>query len=107
MGEELGWLVSPFLSGFYYGYLTTRDTKWVEMLSDWIDSCNNRGVKEADGFTGWPKNTEPTEGFYGDSMLGEAMLLRPVVLMAGEIMKTPALRSKWGAKVQNFLKLAD
>ena len=24
-GEELGWLVSPFLNGFYYGYMATRD----------------------------------------------------------------------------------
>jgi hypothetical protein len=27
MAEELGWLVSPFLDGFYYGYLATHDTK--------------------------------------------------------------------------------
>ena len=33
MGEELGWLVSPFLNGFYYGYLATRDPKWVAMLT--------------------------------------------------------------------------
>ena len=24
MGEEIGWLVSPFLNGFYYGYMATR-----------------------------------------------------------------------------------
>src|ERR1039458_3606583 len=35
MGEELGWLVSPFLNGFYYGYLTTGDPKWVALLTDW------------------------------------------------------------------------
>ncbi|HQG49552.1 MAG TPA: hypothetical protein PK373_10730, partial [Sedimentisphaerales bacterium] len=35
MGEELGWLVSPFLSGFYYGYMATRDAKWIDMLIDW------------------------------------------------------------------------
>src|SRR6266536_5909017 len=28
-GEEIGWLISPFLSGFYYGYMATGDTKWV------------------------------------------------------------------------------
>ena len=27
MGEEIGWLVSPFLNGFYYGYLATGDTE--------------------------------------------------------------------------------
>ena len=32
MGEEIGWLISPFLNGFYYGYLATRDEKWIGML---------------------------------------------------------------------------
>jgi hypothetical protein len=110
MGEELGWLVSPFLNGFYYGYLATRDPKWVEMLIDWTDSCIRRGVKEPDGFLGWPKSgTGGTieEGFYSDSLLGEAMALRPTVLMADEILKTPALKDKFGPQAQEYLKLAE
>ena len=31
MGEEIGWLVSPFLNGFYYGYLATHDGKWADL----------------------------------------------------------------------------
>src|SRR5690242_948295 len=45
MGEELGWLVSPFLNGFYYGYLATHKTRWIELLIDWADSTVARGVK--------------------------------------------------------------
>ena len=52
MGEEIGWLVSPFLDGFLYGYQVTRDVKWVEHLADWADSWIRRGVKEPDGFIG-------------------------------------------------------
>ena len=52
MAEELGWLVSPFLDGFYYGYMATRDPKWVERLVDWADSCVRRAVKEPDGYLG-------------------------------------------------------
>jgi hypothetical protein len=107
MAEELGWLVSPFLDGFYYGYLATHDTQWVERLVDWTDSCIRRGVKEPDGFLGWPKFSDQTEGFDYDSMLGEAMILRPVVLMADEIMKTPALKARWGGKAAGYLELAE
>ncbi len=35
MGEELGWLVSPFLNGFYHGYRATGDVAWLERLADW------------------------------------------------------------------------
>ena len=108
MGEQLGWLVSPFLNGFYYGYLATRDPKWVEMLIDWMDSCVRRGIKEPDGFVGWPKSgMDATESFYTDSLLGEAMALRPVVLAADEILKTPALKSKFDSQAQAYLRLAE
>jgi hypothetical protein len=107
MGEELGWLVSPFLDGYYYGYLATRDAKWIERLIDWADSCIKRAVKEPDGYLGWPKVSDETEGFDYDSMLGEAMLLRPIVLMADEILKTPALAAQWRGKAQGYLELAE
>lgn len=108
MGEQLGWLVSPFLNGFYYGYLATRDPKWVEMLIDWMDSCVRRGIEEPDGFVGWPKSgMDATESFYTDSLLGEAMALRPVVLMADEILKTPALKGKFDSQAQAYLRLAE
>ena len=49
MGEEIGWLVSPFLSGFHYGCLATGDAKWIDLLIDWSDAVVKRGVKEPDG----------------------------------------------------------
>ena len=109
MSEELGWLVSPFLNGFYYGYIATRDFKWVGMLVDWMDSCVKRSVKEPDEFPGWPKlgtGGKFEDDLYSDSLLGEAMILRPAVLMADEILKTPGLKEKWGDKAQSYIELA-
>jgi hypothetical protein len=111
MGEEIGWLVSPFLDGFYYGYLATQDPKWVDMLIDWADSWINRGVKEPDGRIGWPKEKGASTGSvpdtYTDNMLGEAMGLRPMVLMADVILKTPSLRQKHAEKAEGYVKLAE
>ena len=84
-GEELGWLVSPFLEGFYQGYLATRDAEWVARLVEWMDACVRRATKEPDGFPGWPKGDgggDDSTEFSADSLLGEAMMLRPAVLMA-------------------------
>jgi hypothetical protein len=109
LGEEIGWLISPFLNGFYYGYLATGDPKWVEHLVDWADSWIRRGSKEPDGFIGWPKSG--TGGLFAkdlltDSLLGEAMGLRPVVLMADEIQKSPELKARFGDKAAEWLGLA-
>jgi hypothetical protein len=109
-GEELGWLVSPFLEGFYHGYRATRDSKWVALLVDWTDACIRRAVVEPDGFRGWPKGDGgggESKEYASDSLLGEAMLLRPVVRMAQEIGCAPELKARWGAKAQAWLELAE
>ena len=110
MGEEIGWLVSPFLNGFYYGYRATGDGQWVEHLVDWADSWIKRGVKEPDGFIGWPKagtGGAVAQDLYTDSLLGEAMGLCPVVLMGDQILKTPALKGRFGPQAEAYLKLAE
>lgn len=110
MGEEIGWLISLFLYGFYYGYRATGEAQWVERLVDWADAWLKRGVEEPDGYLGWPKSGTGgvlEQGFYSDSMLGEAMGLRPVVLMAHQILSEPALQERYGAKAKSYLKLAE
>jgi hypothetical protein len=113
LGEEIGWLISPFLNGFYYGWLATHDSEWVDRLVDWTDSWVRRGLTEPDGFIGWPKrdaagtDTDQLNSFNADSMLGEAVALRPVTRMAGQILKDPALQSKYQAKAESYLKLSE
>ncbi len=110
LGEEIGWLISPFLNGFYCGYLATHETRWAEHLADWANAWIKRGVKEPDGYIGWPKSGSGgavAEGLVSDSLLGEAMGLQPLVRVAGEIRKTPALQEKFGAQAEAWLKLAE
>ena len=91
MGEEIGWKMSPFFWGFYYGYLATENFLWVDRLVACTDAWFKKAVKEPDGYLGWPKvgaagtKVDNLDDFYADSMLGEAMALAPVVLMAAEI----------------------
>ncbi len=109
-GEEIGWLVSPFLNGFAYGYLATGDAKWVEMVLDWADAWLKRGVKEPDGYVGWPKSGSGgafSKDVLADSLLGEAMGLQPLTLMADTILKTPALKAKHGAKAEEFIRVNE
>ena len=113
-GEDIAWLVSPMLNGFYWGYMATKDTKYVDMLVDWTDSMIKRAVKEPDGYLGWPSfkaagtDVDNLDNTYdADSMLSDAMAFRPIVLMAGEMMKNPALKEKYGAKGESYLKLAE
>lgn len=112
-GEELGWLVSPFLEGFYYGYLATKDARWIDRLVDWGDAWTRRSVVEPDGFPGWPKRkaagtgVDDLDSYDADSLLGEAMALRPLVLMAARIRKDAALTARYGDKAGAWIRLAE
>jgi len=45
--------------------------------------------------------------FTADSLLGEAMLLRTVVLTDRQVGRAPALAARWGTQAQGYLELAE
>jgi hypothetical protein len=93
--------------------MATGDTKWVDEEVDWLDSWTKREVIEPDGYPGWPKfgaagtEVDKLNGYDADSLLGEAMVLRPAVLMSDAILKTPALKEKYGVKAEEYIKLSE
>ena len=113
LGEEIGWQMTPQMNGFYYGYLLTGDAKYIDMLIDWTDSLNKRAVTEPDGYPGWPKvaaagtDVDKLNNYDADSLLGEAMVFTPVVLLSKKILDTPDLKQKYGDKAEGYVKLAE
>jgi hypothetical protein len=112
-GEAIGWKITPFLRGFYHGYVATQSTRWVDMLVRCVDAWIERAVLEPDGFLGWPAvgaagtNIDKLDEFYADSLLGEAMVLTPIVSMTIEIRKNHALSEIYGAKADEYLSLSQ
>ncbi len=110
-GEEIGWLMAPFLNGFCYGYLATGETAWLDRLVDWADAWIARGVTEPDGYLGWPKENGASTGAvtvaFTDNLLGEAMGLEPLVRAARAILADEALAERYGAKAREWLALAE
>jgi hypothetical protein len=112
MGEGIGWRVAPFLNSYYYGYMATGDREWIDRLIDWSDSVIKRGVKEPDGYIGWPweivgLSNDAEEIYHTDNELGEAMVLAPMVKMADKILKTPSLKERYGAKADEYMQLSE
>ena len=112
-GEDMGWIMYPMLRGFYYGYITTKNPRWVALTVSCADTWIRQAQVEPDGYIGWPKvgaagtNVDRLDDFYADSMLGEAMVLQYIVLMSGEILKTPPLADNFSAKAKSYIKLAE
>jgi hypothetical protein len=114
LGEDLGFVMTPAVDSFYYGYMATKNPEYVDMLVDWTDALIKRAVKEPDGYFGWPcfkaagTAVENLDDKYdADSMLGEAMVFRPIVLLAGQMITSPALKEKYGAKGESYIQFAE
>jgi len=69
-------------------------------------------VVEPDGYLGWPKlgasgtDIDNLDRLYADSLLGEAMVLRPVVQAAAVILRNPALASRHTGEAREYLRIA-
>jgi hypothetical protein len=92
--------------------MATGDAKWVGLLMDCTDAWIGRAVIEPDSYPGWPKvgaAGTPVDGlddYCADSLLGEAMALRPIVLMSKQILAVPRLKELYGAKAENYIRLS-
>ena len=88
------------------------------MAVDWADSLIKRAVIEPDGYLGWPgqwgrtkiinagSGVDNLNEYNTDSFISDAMVFRPIVLLAREMATNPALKEKYGAKGESYLKLA-
>lgn len=91
MGEDIAWGMTPVVDGDYNGYMATKNTKYVDMMVDWADSLIKRAVKEPDGYVGWPSekaagtDVDNLDNYNADSLLSDAMVFTPIVLLAGEM----------------------
>ena len=112
-GEEIGWLISPLLSGDYFGYLATRDTMFVKLAFACMEALMARAVREPDDYPGWPKigasgtPVDDLDKLDADSLLGEAMALRPIVLLSKRVLDQPELRSVFGADAEKYIAFSE
>ena len=111
-GEEIGWLISPVLDAYYYAFIATRDEQWIKDALACTEAWLKRGVIEPDGYMGWPKygaagsSVDDLDAYYADSLLGEAMAMRPVVLLSAEILRDPGLMQRYGKSARRFIDTA-
>ena len=80
-------------------------------MADCADAVLARAIVEPDGFSGWPKENGAANfanmGLFTDNMLGEAMLLQPLVLAARAILADEKLRAAYGAKASVWLTTSE
>jgi hypothetical protein len=125
VGEDLDWLFTPIAEGFYYGYMATGKTAYVDGFISWANAMLTRQFMEPDGYPGWPSTNAAGTGvdalnsYYADSFLGDAAAFRVIALMGWQMVNNSGLSgiacasgettygATYGATGQYYLNLAE
>ena len=107
-GELFAWHASAGISGFIEGYYAYgKDKAWLEEACRYYDFLISKMEKEPDGYMGWVGTYFGLEPEIGAVVIGDALLIDPMLAFAEIVMKDPALRkSPLGKKAEEYIALA-
>jgi len=96
------------LTGLFYGYKATGSTRLVDLSLDWSDYIlTNPAWKELEQESEASSKGTTHGAPAGSEEALQAAILRPIVLMSGEIMKDPELSRRYGARAEALIKASE
>ncbi len=106
-GEFSAWHAAYIAEDFLDAYEAYRNVKWLEEAEKYYDFLVSKLEKDPDGYEGWIGQTiNKTAGIRSDALVGDAILLAPMVRFAEIVRKDPQLQGRFGTKADRYVKLA-
>ena len=109
-GENFCWVASYYAHDFLHAYEATgkKDPAWLEQAQVFYDWCIQKGVSDdPDGFPGTIGADESGDNtIVTDSLVGDAILARPILEWAELVQADPALQARFGARAKEYIALA-
>jgi len=112
-GEQFCWYVNSGAELWVQGYKAYGDEDWIKYGQDYFDYAVSKMQKDPDGYPGWigpaigsEKNWKNLEHLT-DTVVGDSIVLVDMLGWAETVLNDPALKSKYGAKAQEYIQLAE
>lgn len=111
-GEQFCWHASAAADSFLEGYEATRDPRWLEEAQGYYDFLLGKLTRDPDGREGWIGRSiwdSPAGKFAAyrtDALVGDAILLAPMVRFAEIVRADPALDARFGAAAGRYVEKA-
>ncbi len=114
-GEHFAWHARGAANDLIHGYEAYRDPAWLEAAETYFAFLIDRLQVDPDGFEGWIGRTiwdetgrAPGDADYrADSLVGDALLLAPMVRFAELVLKDPELEAFLGSTARRYVHLAE
>ncbi len=109
-GELFTWTVNYYAHDFLHAYEATgkKDPAWLEQAQVFYDWCIQQSVTDdPDGFPGTIGADESGDNtIVTDSLVGDALIARPILHWAELVQADPALQARFGARAREYIALA-
>lgn len=112
-GEQFCWFVHFNGSFWPMGYKAYGDEDWIRYGEKYFDYAVSKMQKDPDGNPGWIGPEIGQEGklktltHFTDTVVGDSIVMVDMLGWAETVMNDPALKSKYGAKAQQYIDLAQ
>lgn len=112
-GELFCWHASNRAESLLNGYEVTGDARWLEEAQGYYDFLLTRLTRDPDGREGWigrsiwhAPGKRDLSAWRTDAVVGDAILLAPLVRFAEIVKDDPALASRFGAAADRYVEKA-
>ncbi|MEX2388219.1 MAG: hypothetical protein WD534_10085 [Phycisphaeraceae bacterium] len=107
-GEFFAWHATHAAGSFLDAYEATQDPAWLAAAADYYDFYIGKLETDPDGYKGWIGDTVHRDpDIQGDALVGDAILLNPIVRFAELVKNDPALHERFGDKADAYIELAE
>ncbi len=107
-GEGFAWHASSQSEIYLDAYEVYGDPRWLEAAEKHYEMFLSKLQNDPDGYEGWIGDPISQQGaeLSTDALVGDAILLAPLVRYAQIVKKDPALHAKFGATADRYIALA-
>ncbi|MEX0653250.1 MAG: hypothetical protein WD534_17205 [Phycisphaeraceae bacterium] len=107
-GEFFAWHAAYAADTFLDAYEASQDPAWLAAAAAYYDDYIGKLETDPDGYKGWIGETIRRDpDLRGDALVGDAILLNPLVRFAELVKQDPALADRFGEKAEAYVALAE
>lgn len=106
-GESFCWHASAEMHQYVANYKLSKNTEWLDEGIKYFDWLISRMLTDPDGYRGWIGIYDYNRKYWGDAIVGDALLLSGMLEFSVLVMEDKSLQDKYLEKAKSYVKVAE
>ena len=106
-GESFCWHASADMPLYVANYRLSNNTEWLDAGVKYYDWLISKMITDPDGHRGWIGVYDYNRNYWGDAIVGDALLLSKMLEFSELVLKDNNLKEKYRDKALSYIKVAE